>query len=186
MQTSVEKKWKYEDYLKLADDKRYKIVGGELFMIAASNTEHQDIVGYLFVRLYLFVKEKGLGKVFGAPTDVILSEENTVQPDIFFIAKDSLGIIERQGIFGSPDLMIEVVSSSSVFYDTVEKKNLYEDFGVKELWHVFPEEKAIEVFVLKGDRYEEYQRVKKKGVIKSHLLAGIEIDLEELFASSFR
>lgn len=116
-----------------------------------------------------------------APTDVVLSEDVVVQPDILFISKDRLNIIEEAAIMGSPDLIVEVVSPSSASYDTVEKRNVYEKYGVKEYWLVFPQEKVIEVLTLENSIYREFSKARKTGVIRSKVLDGLVMDLKDIF-----
>jgi len=86
-----EKKWTYEDYLHLTDDKRYEILGGRLSMMTpAPEFNHQLISARLQFLIMHFVEIKGLGYVVDAPTDVVLDEENVVQPDILFISRENM------------------------------------------------------------------------------------------------
>ena len=132
------KQYTYEDYLTIPDEKRYELIDGELSMVPAPNTFHQDVLGNLEFILRKFVKERGLGKIFSAPTDVILSDNTVVQPDILFISKERKKIIEKRGIFGSPDIAIEIVSPSTFVMDTITKKEIYEKFKVKKNLLIFP------------------------------------------------
>ncbi|HJW85298.1 MAG TPA: Uma2 family endonuclease, partial [Candidatus Brocadiaceae bacterium] len=84
-------------------------------------------------------------------------------------------------IHGVPDLVVEIISPSSTFYDTVEKKEVYRKYGVNEYWLVFPDEKAIEVFVLGNGAYQEFCKARKRGTVKSKMLEGLEVDLNEVF-----
>lgn len=91
--TVKEKKFTYDDYLKLSKDKRYEIINGELLMASAPSPYHQEVCREIFLKLYTYVKSKDLGKVYFAPVDVILDKENVVQPDIIFISKERLNIV---------------------------------------------------------------------------------------------
>jgi Uma2 family endonuclease len=55
------------------------------------------------------VKERGLGKLFDAPIDCILTPTAIVQPDIVFIDAERLPIISERAIEGSPTLAVEVL-----------------------------------------------------------------------------
>ena len=178
---SIDKKYTYKDYLQIEDEKRYEVMEGGLIMVPAPLTIHQRISRNIEVILCNFVKEKRLGEVLYAPTDVVLSEDVVVQPDILFISKERLNIIEEAAIMGSPDLIVEVVSPSSASYDTIEKRGVYEKYGVKEYWLVFPQEKAIEVLTLENSIYREFCKASKTGVIRSKVLNGLAMDLTDIF-----
>lgn len=175
------KLWTYEDYLKLEDDKRYEIIEGELIEMPTPSVTHQRLVKRLLKLLDVFVERRSLGEVFVSPVDVILSNTNVVQPDLAFVSKERSEIVQDRGLFGAPDLVVEVISPSTLKKDTEDKKRIYARFGVKELWFVFPGERAVEVFSLKGDEYEVCSFGYENAKIKSYLLKDFELNLEELF-----
>ena len=176
------KVWTYEDYLRLTDGKRYEIINGRLEEMPAPTPWHQDISRNLEFLMWNFVREKKLGKVYDAPIDVVLEDRYVLQPDIIFISKERLGIIGEKAIMGPPDLVVEIISSATVRRDTIVKKGIYERFGVKEYWIVYPEEKAVEVWSLndKG-KYELFNVAEGEGKVISKVLEGLEIDLKEVF-----
>ena len=176
-------RYTYKDYLLIDDDKRYEILRGGLIMVPAPFTIHQRLLRNIEDILWNFVREKNLGEVLVAPTDVVLSEDIVVQPDILFISKERLDIIKEAAIMGSPDLIVEIISPSSASYDTVEKRDIYEEYGVKEYWLVFPQEKAIEVLALEDGVYRELCKGRKTGIVMSKIIAGLEVDLKEVFES---
>ncbi|TVL98486.1 MAG: restriction endonuclease [Candidatus Brocadia sp. WS118] len=176
------KKYTYEDYLKTPEDKRYELINGELTMTPSPVPEHQLISVELLFRLKKFTIENNLGTVMHAPCDVYLDNENVVQPDILFISKDRLGIIGEKNIQGAPDLVIEIISEHSVYRDMVQKKKLYARFGVKEYWIVIPDEKEIEVYILKDNIYQLYQTYSKTDTLESLALKGLKIVLKEIFS----
>ena len=176
-------RYTYKDYLLIDDDKRYEILRGGLIMVPAPFTIHQRLLRNIEDILWNFVKEKKLGEVLVAPTDVVLSEDIVVQPDILFISKEGLDIIKEAAIMGSPDLIVEIISPSSASYDTVEKRDIYEEYGVKEYWLVFPQEKAIEVLALEDGVYRELCKGRKTGVVRSKIIVGLEVDLKDVFES---
>ncbi len=176
------KVWTYEDYLRLTDDKRYEVINGRLEEMPAPTPLHQDIVGRIFLLLSAFILRENAGKVLLSPIDVVLEDRYVLQPDIVFISKDRLGIISEKAIMGPPDLVVEIISPATVRRDTVVKKSIYERFGVREYWIVYPEERAIEVWVLndKG-KYEIFSVAEVEGKVKSKVLEGLEIDLKGIF-----
>jgi len=167
-------KFTYEDYLYLPDDgKRYQIIEGEIYTTPAPIPYHQKILLRLAQLVRNFVEERDLGEVFLAPCDVILSDEDIVQPDIFFISKERLDIITQKNIQGVPDLIIEIVSHYNPKIDKILKKKLYERYGVREYWIVDPEGREIEVFVLEKGKFHS--------VFESHLFKGLKVDPKEIF-----
>ncbi len=177
-----EKVWTYEDYLKLEDDKRYEVIKGRLMEMPAPNFEHQRILNFINLKMYNFVLEKDLGEIVPSPFDIILSDNIVVQPDIVFISNENLKNIREGRLFGAPDLVVEIVSPGSFKRDRYEKFEIYEEFGIKEYWIVYPGEKVIEVWVLgENGEYELYSFAEKEGKIKSKVLEGLEIDLKEVF-----
>ena len=78
----------YQDYLNTSDDERYELLDGELIVVPAPNMDHQDIVTNLGTALSVFVKEQKLGRLYFAPTDVLLSDTDVVQPDLKFVSKE--------------------------------------------------------------------------------------------------
>ena len=124
-----------------------QLINDAIIMSPAPNTPHARLQSKLFSKIYNLVEKKKAGEVFFAPVDVYLNNKNVYQPDIFFIAKENANIIKDRGIFGVPDLVIEVLSADKK-YDLVTKKAVYEKCGVKEYWVVDPITKWCEGFVL--------------------------------------
>jgi Uma2 family endonuclease len=180
----TKERYTYADYLRIEDEKRYEVYEGFLAMVPAPSTEHQRISSEIEFNLKRFIEENGLGHIFYAPTDVVLAEDIVLQPDILFIARGRLDIIETRAVMGPPDLVVEIASPSTSFYDTVKKREIYQRYGVKEFWLVFPEEKAIEVMTLEDGGYVEFSVAKGEGIVASKVLKGLELDLKEIFVSA--
>lgn len=174
------RRWTYEEYYRLDDDQRYEIIDGNLLMAPAPDTWHQDWSRELSLLVVSHVKRHKLGKVFIAPVDVVLDAENTVQPDIVFIAAANAGIIQRRAIFGTPDLLVELVSPSSVRRDRYDKRELYARFGVKEYWIGDPANKSLEILTLDEGLYELHCCAEETGKLVSRVLPGLEFDLSEI------
>lgn len=183
MATVIEKKKKYtyKDYVKIPDDKRYELIGSELLITPSPTTKHQMISERLGYKLRTFISKNRLGEIFYAPCDVYLDEENVVQPDIMFISKERLNIIEERNVQGAPCITIEIISERSAYRDMVQKKKLYARFGIKEYWIVIPEEESIEVYSLENGIYQLYKTYRKDETLESRKLKGLEIELSDMF-----
>lgn len=179
LETQV-RRWTYEEYCRLDDDQRQEIIDGHLLMAPSPDHWHQDSSRKLFRLIDQFVTRNKLGEVFYAPFDVILDSANVVQPDLIFVAAANLGILQRRGIFGVPDLLIELVSPSSVRRDRYDKRELYARFGVKEYWIGDPANLSLEILTLKEGRYELHCAAEEKGRLTSSVLVGLEFELAEV------
>ena len=146
-----------------------EVIENQLYMSPTPNPFHQEISIELASSLFLFVKRKRLGKVYAAPSDVYLDEHsNAVQPDIFFFSHENDVVIDKKGIHGVPDLVIEILSPGSKKYDLQTKKNLYEKFKVKEYWVIDPETKSARGFQLKKNGFQSIGETLSE--VKSSLL----------------
>ena len=171
MTTAETKKFTYQDYLNTPDDARYELIEGQLIMMTpAPTSRHQKISKEILVILDKFVKEYNLGEIYHAPYDVVLDNENVVQPDLVFIAKEHLHLIHEKNLQGSPDLVIEIISESTGYRDMIQKKQLYARFGIHEYWIVIPEEASIEVYTLKDNHYEFHKKYLINDILSSPLL----------------
>ena len=135
----------YRDYCQLPEDRRCELIEGDCIMVPAPSPAHQEIVIRLLLELREHVSREGLGRVLMAPCDVYLSRHDVVQPDILFIGAQRQGMIEEKLIRGAPDLLVEVLSSSSQARDREMKRKLYGRFGVREYWLVDPERRRVEI-----------------------------------------
>lgn len=171
----------YHDYVLLPEGKRYEILEGELFVVPSPGYDHQRIARNLMWRLWEFVRARGLGEVLDAPMDVLLSEEDVVQPDILFVSKPRLGIVTEKNIRGAPDLVVEILSPSTAERDRTLKEKLYHRFGVREFWLVDPAARSVEVKTWAREGFQTEQVFPEGSTLRSPLLDGLSLDLEEIF-----
>lgn len=178
----INQKWTYERMLaELPSGSRYELINDELIPMSPSPKNiHQEISHEFDFQLTSYVKKTKVGKVFTAPFDVVLDNQTVVEPDILFIKTENLGIIKGH-VHGVPDLIVEVVSPSSIFRDYYEKKNLYERFGVAEYWIINPANENITVFKLVDSVYTLHAEVSEEGSISSNLLPDFEVNLSDIF-----
>ncbi len=174
------KRYTLEDYERLPEGSPYQLIQGELVMSPAPGYEHQKSSKKLFVKLYSLLEEPKKGEVLYSPIDVYLDQENAYQPDIVVVLEGSQAKITQKGIEGAPDLVVEILSPSTAYYDLTEKKEVYERSGVKEYWIVDPKRKTFEVYANTQEGFKLISNAKGKGKVSSKLL-NLEIDLEEVF-----
>ena len=81
MVTKPATKLTYADYLNAPGDERYELIDGGLVVVGSPSIAHQTASMGLSLAVGNFVSERALGQVFHAPTDVILTDTDVVQPD---------------------------------------------------------------------------------------------------------
>jgi len=103
----------YEMYANMEDDgNRYEISDGVLELLSPTpSTIHQMI------------------RTDQAPLDFILSDTEVRQPDLLMIHHSRKSIIGKWGIFGAPNLVVEITSEHTLKRDKVIKRNVYANYG---------------------------------------------------------
>ncbi|MBU0763668.1 MAG: Uma2 family endonuclease [Bacteroidetes bacterium] len=178
----MNRKYTYQDYIETPEGSAYQLLNGNLVCEPdAPYINHQLISGELFGIIREYVKKNDAGLVLAAPTDVYFDDNNTVQPDILYIPKERMHIIKEKYIEGPPGLVIEIVSQSTLHRDTVEKKQLYEKYGVKEYWLVFTEEDIIEVYSLQDNKYGINRIYEKQDTLVSEVIEGFKLEVKNVF-----
>ena len=175
-------KMTYADYAAMPDDgHRYQVIEGKLTMTPAPNMLHQEALANLFRLVDDHVRGAGLGKVLFAPCDVVLSDENVVQPDLLFISKERLNIITDANVQGAPDLVVELLSPGTANLDRTRKRDLYARFGVREYWLVSPEAGTAEVLVLRKAAFERLGLHGAGDGVTSEVLSGLSFKTDVVF-----
>ena len=123
----------------------------------------------------------GHGWVFFSPTDVVLSEHDTVQPDLVFVSREREHIITDANIQGAPDLVVEILSPSTASRDWRDKLDLYERHGVAEYWLVDPVSEIVWVFQLVDGALVQVGMYSVGDTLTSPLLEGFVLDLGLMF-----
>lgn len=145
-----------------------QLINDNLVMSPVPSDSHQNVLVKIFARLLHYVEEQQLGEIRILPYDVYFNRKNIYQPDIIFIATENVKNIADNGLHGTPDLVVEVLSPKTAKYDLEDKKDVYERYGVKEYWTVDPVSKQVSFFKLANGEYIEVKV--ENGVIKSELL----------------
>lgn len=127
---------------------REELLNGKIVaMSPRPSTNHSRIAGNIFwiFRSYL---DKKRCTPFADGVDLHLTENDTVIPDMMIVCDQDK--IKGDGVYGAPDLVVEVLSPSTASRDRGYKKDLYARCGVREYWIVSPTEKSVEVYRLDG------------------------------------
>jgi len=184
-----DERFTYGDYLTWDDGERWELIDGVPYsMSPAPGVAHQRILGRVHFQLFSFLRDKPC-QVFLAPFDVRLPEadesdelvETVVQPDLVIICDQSK--LDQRGCRGAPDLVVEILSSSTAHHDLKVKFARYERAGVREYWIIDPLGKTTQVFsIASGGGYGRPQVYGCGDMAPVGVIPGLMIDLAEIFA----
>ena len=110
------------------------------------------------------------------PEDV----STVVQPDISVVCDSSK--TDGHGCKGAPDMVIEILSSSTAHYDRLVKFNLYQQAGVREYWIVDPAARIVQVHTLEDGAYHASVAYPSNASVPVGVLEGCNIDLSTVFS----
>ena len=179
-------KMSYEEYLNVASETHItEWVDGEVIIHMPPIYDHQYLAGFFQALLFAFILDFDLGELVVAPFEVKLWPEGpSREPDLAFIHHSNQTQLKRKSkrFDGAPDLIVEIVSPSSVRDDRVDKFMEYEQAGVKEYWIIYPNEQTLFQFVLNEQgKYQLHKMFAEDDLVPSYLFPDLIVDLKEAF-----
>ena len=171
----------YGDYLTWPDDNRYELIDGRAYVKSQiPSLAHQDVAGEIYLQVANILAGKPC-RVFIGPIDVRLPKQNeaddsidtVVQPDILVVCDSSK--LDRRGVRGAPDWIVEVLSPYTAGHHQIKKRNLYERHGVKEYWLVHPIDRVLTVYRLIDGEYGKPELYELNGETQVGVLPDIVI-----------
>ncbi len=177
-----------------------EIINGKVIaMSPRPSVNHHRVSLNIAIIFSGFLKRKTC-HVFGDGVDLFLSGQNRFIPDGMIVCDPCK--IKRDGVYGAPDLVIEVLSPSTARNDRGPKKDTYEAAGVREYWIVEPDTKSVEVYLFKDGKfvldnvysvYPDYllgkMSAEEKAAVPTDfhcsLYDDLTITLEDIFADTF-
>jgi Uma2 family endonuclease len=151
------RKLTFEEYLALGDSAPREWVNGEVLPSIPASVRHQEIVGFLYQLLSLFVQLNTLGIVLMDKVVMRLASNIAREPDIFFLTNENRARLKSTHLDGPADLVVEVVSDESVGRDRADKFYEYQEAGVREYLIIDPRagrERIDYYFLNAARRYE--------------------------------
>lgn len=185
-QAIEEHRYTYADYVRWEGSERWELIDGEPYLMSpAPSSGHQELVSELLFQLRLFLRGQ-VCRALVSPIDVRLPKaaeadeavDTVVQPDLVVVCDPAK--IDRAGVKGAPDLVIEVISPSTAVHDEVLKLKLYEKAGVREYWIVSGEKRTITMYHRMGDVFAAVV-VSERQNLESRGLPGFRLDGHSLF-----
>jgi len=186
----LSKTYTYADYVSWRFEERLELIRGKIFkMSPAPSVNHQTVTGNIFAELHVFLRNKQC-RVFAAPFDVRLVRneksdkkvKTVVQPDVCVIC-DLAKITDQRSCLGAPDLVVEVLSPGNNSKEIQLKYDLYEEFGVREYWMVYPGELSLMKYVLdkEGKFTTEGRALTLGDKLTTPILPGFELSMDDVF-----
>jgi len=178
--------YSYGDYLSWPDDTRYELIDGNAYaMSPAPDLAHQDVAGEIYLQTRLALKGKPC-RAFIAPVDVRLPKQGeadelidtVVQPDVLVVCDSNK--LDRRGVRGAPDWIVEVLSPSTAGHDQIRKRSLYERHGVLEYWLIHPIDRVLTVYLLIDGEYGKPELYELRGETQVGVLPDIVIRWDDL------
>ncbi|OAI07162.1 Uma2 family endonuclease [Methylomonas methanica] len=178
----------YGDYLNWPDDVRYELIDGDAYLMApAPDLPHQDVAGEIYFQTRQALQGKPC-RAFIAPVDVRLpkaqeadeSVDTVVQPDVLVVCDGNK--LDKRGVRGAPDWVVEVLSPSTAGHDQIKKRQLYERHGVREYWLVHPVDRVLTIYSLADGEFGKPQIYQLEGETQVGILPEIVIRWDELAA----
>jgi Uma2 family endonuclease len=180
---AVEKKKKYtvEDYMMLEEGAPFQLINNELIMSPSPNPFHQAIVARLSKIILVFLENEQNAAYTAGSVDVVFDKNNVFQPDFLYVSEERVNEIVKERVEGSPDMAIEILSPSNAYYDLIQKKEVYEKYGVKEYIIFDPIAKNAHLHALKDGVYYLHQKAQQNELLHSLVLPGFSFDLNYIF-----
>ena len=175
----------YDDFALFPDDgKRHELIDGEHYVSPSPNIRHQRISITLVLLIGNWLEDHPLGQLFTAPSDVVLSDFDVVEPDLLYVSNArAAALLTPANVQGAPDLVIEIGSPSTRKRDETIKRHLYERAGVSEYWVVDPDTDVVRVYRRDGDMFGRAIELTREAgdVLTTPLLPGLELPLARIF-----
>ena len=157
----------------------FQLVHGELFMSPSPVIRHQKVLGKIHRLIGNLLDDHPLGEAILAPSDVQLGQGDVYQPDLYYVSRERLGILDKQGAKGAPDLVVEILSPSTARLDRDMKRTVYQSAGVREIWFVDLWNDRIEVHRFSaGAGAATVVTLAREDLLATPLLPGLEIRVD--------
>ncbi len=179
----LSKNYNYADYLTWNFKERLELIKGRIFKMSPAPKRRHQQLSIKFEELLLnFVRDKRC-EMYHAPFDVRFPQEDgksitVVQPDICVICDKNK--LDEKGCIGAPDLIIEIISSTTSKKDYKDKYALYQAEGVREYWIADPDG-FVELFVLEGGVYKNNGKFFEGDTLDSRIFPELNVQLSDIF-----
>jgi Uma2 family endonuclease len=163
------------------EDTKAELIDGVMIVHSPASIEHDDSSGFVRGLMSFFAEARSLGKVLGPDSLIHLAPGRKCAPDVFFIRQGRVPMPLPKEFEGVPELVVEVLSPSNRRYDLRDKRLVYREAGVGEVWFVDTELGQILVDRRRAEGYAE--EITTAGQVRSEVLPGFWLNASWLWAS---
>jgi len=82
-----------------------------------------------------------------------IAHRRKFEPDILFVRKERLELLKEKELEGAADMVVEILSPWTRDYDLREKRQVYHEARIDEIWFVDDEEQEIVIDRKEGKEY---------------------------------
>ncbi len=162
------------------EDTKAELIDGVMIVHSPASLPHDDVSGFTRTLFRCFVEEKKQGKILGPDSLIQLGIGRKFAPDLYFLDKKQIARrLPRKQFDGVPRLVLEVLSPSNRVYDLEEKRLVYQEAGVKEIWFVDPDQQEVIVDRKEKNGYRSITR--SKGILHCSVIPGFWLDVTWLW-----
>ena len=135
----------YQDY------PAQELIGGKIVAMSPSPAvNHNRVAGNIY-RMFSHYLRGCRCEPFADGVDLYLTEEDRFIPDMMVVCDPDK--VKTDGVYGAPDLVVEVLSPSTARYDRGRKQDVYARCGVREYWIVGPGDRTVEQYFLEDGQF---------------------------------
>jgi Uma2 family endonuclease len=164
-------RYTFDDFLWLIKEhEKADLLDGVIYIASPESPEDNELGGWLYRLMSEFADQTNQGNCYYTRVAFRIADKRGPEPDVAFVAKERLYIVERGFIDGPPDIAVEIVSPDSVERDYNLKTNIYEAAGVREYWIIDPDQQRVTFLRLQGQQFVEI--MPRDGRYESQVLAG--------------
>ncbi len=171
-----------DEFLRYApEDQKAELIDGVMTVASPPLDIHERLQIFLIRLLAGYVEQHDLGEIRGSRTPMILADDQVFEPDILYVARERVGLIEEKGVFGAPELIVEILSAGTAPHDRGPKFRAYERAGVPEVWLIDPHGPLGTEFFHRREGRLEPVMPDAEGVLRSVGLPGFAIRVDWLW-----
>jgi Uma2 family endonuclease len=169
----------FEEFLELTGKDDLELIDGVMVEKMSVQLEHEKLFAWLYHLSGLYVEERNLGIVLGSRTAVEISMFRGRLPDLLFVRRERMGIVQQKAIYGAPDLVIELISSNDRPSDISALETDYRAIGVPEIVFIDQQKRRVRLLRSREAGYEE--ETLTGGTLRFESLEGFALQVEWLF-----